>query len=130
MPLKETYGWFIRGRNLIIVQWDGTQWTDPSDDIGDELDTDWSTNPKGFMLEYSAVPDLSGITDEESEIPAPDILSLAIVDYINAKIYEEKGDFKVKEYWMAEFKKKVFQLDAKKTGGLRRVSPRPLGSIT
>ena len=130
MPLKEQYGWFIKGRNLVILYWDGNQWTDPPKDIGDESASDRTTNPKGFLLEYSAVPDLSGVTDEDSDIPAPDILSLAIVDYIQAKVMEEAGDIKMKEYYMNEFKKKIFQLDAKKTGGLRRVSPRPLGSIT
>tara|TARA_Y100001963_G_scaffold68502_1_gene95464 strand:+ start:14748 stop:15140 length:393 start_codon:yes stop_codon:yes gene_type:complete len=130
MPLKEKYGWFIKGRNLVILYWDGYQWVSPPTDIGDETDNDWSSDPKGFMLEYSAVPDLSGIINEDSKIPAPDILSLALVDYINAKVKEEQGDLKMKEYYMQEFKKKVFQLDAKKTGGLRRVSPRPLGSIT
>ena len=127
---KKTYGYFIRGRSFILVQWDGYNWVSPTETVGNESDSDWSQNPKGYLLEYSAVPDVSGITSEESIIPASDILALALVDYVNAKVYEEQGDIKLKEYWMNEFRRKVYKLDSKKTGGLRRISPRPLGSIT
>ena len=127
---KKTYAYFIRGRSFILVQWDGYNWVSPTETVGNESDSDWSQNPKGYLLEYSAVPDVSGITSEESIIPASDILALALVDYVNAKVYEEQGDIKLKEYWMNEFRRKVYKLDSKKTGGLRRISPRPLGSIT
>ena len=127
---KKTYAYFIRGRSFILVQWDGHNWVSPTETVGNESDSDWSQNPKGYLLEYSAVPDVSGITSEESIIPASDILALALVDYVNAKVYEEQGDIKLKEFWMNEFRRKVYKLDSKKTGGLRRISPRPLGSIT
>jgi len=116
--VEDKYGYFIRGRQLIIVEYgfdevylEGTpNYTAPK-----------STITNGLMLEYTAIDDLSEVLTEKDSLPVHDTLALAIVDYVKAQLVEDMKDFAKKEYHMAKFKDRIAKYTNARIGGLRRV---------
>jgi hypothetical protein len=116
--INERFGYFIRGRQIVIVEWKITPST-----ITDEPDytspTESITN--GLMLEYTAIDDLSEILTSKDSLPVHDTLALAIVDYIKAQLVEDVKDYSKKEYYMRRFKDRIAKYTNARIGGIRRV---------
>jgi hypothetical protein len=107
MADQREYGWYLRGRDLAIVEVDielnasnpvdDATWGSPKKTVADAL-----------LLEYVAAPkakDGGEITDESDEPDIPDVYLKALVYYLKARHAEDKHDFKAKEYFMREFYK-------------------------
>lgn len=116
--VEDKYGYFIRGRQLVIVEYgiddvyvDGApNYTAPKSSIAN-----------GLMLEYTAIDDLSEVLTEKDSIPVHDTLALAIVDYVKAQLIDDVEDFRKKEYHMAKFKDRIAKYTNARIGGIRRV---------
>ena len=110
------YVWFSRGREFIIVKnptADNLNYDDPDETI-----------TGGLLLEYSAVPDVVDINEEDWEtynIKHPDIIQDALILYIKAKLAEDKEDLKKKEYYLQEFRRLVGAADEARIGGLKQL---------
>ena len=61
--------------------------------------------------------------DETFELDLPNYLQQALVYYIKAKLAEDGGDFKLREYAMREFKKMIEKHENSRISGLRITSP-------
>jgi len=117
--ISEKYAYFVRGRDLILIEWraDGSitkvnepQYQAPSTSI---------TN--GLMIEYTAIPDVSTLHNTNEDIPIPDQLALALVDYIKAQLLTQPDQLQVREIHMQNFKRKVLRYSNARVGGLRKV---------
>ena len=64
------------------------------------------------------IPDEDTTPDETNHVNLNNMLSLAVVDYIKAQLFDLKGDLERKEYYMKEFWKKVGDNESNK----RRIS--------
>ena len=53
----------------------------------------------------------------------PNYLQKALVYYVKAKLAEDAGEFKLREYAMREFKKMIEKYDSSKISGLRMMVP-------
>ena len=100
------YAYYIRGRDIAIVEVDTT--TLPNTTFqGDSLwKSPQSTINDGLLLEYTAVPkakDGGEITDESDDIDISDLYAKAVVYYVKAKLAEDAGQIDLKEYNMKEF---------------------------
>ena len=67
--------------------------------------------------------DVNTLNDEADELPVPDYLSKAVVYFVKAKMSEDKGDFKSKEYFMKEFKQMIERKESSNIWGARRILP-------
>jgi len=127
--MNERYSYFMRGRQLIIIE------HKLSPDIGLNGEPPYQTPSGGgatlsgtnegevgrvdsLMLEYTAIPDVSEILNEDEHIPIHDTMAIAIVDYIKSQMATE---LKEKEYYMDRFNKRVAEHTNARVGGLRRV---------
>tara|TARA_A100001515_G_scaffold101982_1_gene82668 strand:- start:593 stop:985 length:393 start_codon:yes stop_codon:yes gene_type:complete len=107
MADKRQYGWYIRGKDLALVEIDvELNASNPVDDAT------WKSPVKtiddGIMLEYVVRPkakDGGEIIDESDEPDIPDLYLKALVYYLKARIAEDQRDFEAKEYYMREFYK-------------------------
>lgn len=130
--IEERYQYFIRGRQLIIIEQKNVAGVglnaSGSLGINESIATDDSppyqapseTIPDGILLEYTSVPDTTGMNDESDDVPLNDVLALAVVDYIKAAMSE---DPKMREYYTEKFNKRVVRYVEGRTGGLRRALP-------
>jgi 4-alpha-glucanotransferase len=128
--VEERYQYFIRGRQLIIIEQKSASGiglnAGGSVPINDVLATGDDAPPyqapsetitKGLMLEYTSIPDMSGMNDESDDVPLTDVLALSVVDYIKGAVAEEPA---LREYYMDKFNKRVVRYVEGRTGGLRR----------
>tara|TARA_R100001594_G_scaffold136831_1_gene179448 strand:+ start:2362 stop:2754 length:393 start_codon:yes stop_codon:yes gene_type:complete len=107
MADKRQYGWYVRGKDLALVEIDvELNASNPVDDAT------WKSPVKtindGIMLEYVVAPkakDGGEITDESDEPDMPDVYLKALVYYLKARQAEDQEKFDVKEYFMREFYK-------------------------
>ena len=121
MAMGDSYLYFMKGRELVLLFKDSTgKWVTPSSAIDNGVDQ--NATPYGLELEYSAVPSLATIINESSILPFPDVISLAMVDYIKAKMKEEQGDLEQKEYYMKEFERKIAKFESVKLGSSKRIT--------
>ncbi len=130
--MRERYSYFIRGRQLIIIEHklgsdiaynDEPPYQAPSGG-GNALDgqnAGKTGRPDALMLEYTAIPDISELINLSDEIPIHDTMALALVDYVKAQLVEDPRDFKKKEYYMARFNQRIAEYMNARVGGLRRV---------
>ena len=116
--INERFGYFIRGRQIIIVEWKITPST-ITDEPGYTAPTE--TISDGLMLEYTAIDDLSDLLSEKDVLPVHDTLALAIVDYIKAQLVEDVKDYTKKEYYMRRFKDRIAKYTNARIGGVRKV---------
>tara|TARA_Y100001938_G_C8055562_1_gene414194 strand:- start:82 stop:813 length:732 start_codon:yes stop_codon:yes gene_type:complete len=88
----------------------------------------------GFTLEHSGgihafeeSPNLyyniSVLEDESFDLDLPVYLQKALVYYIKAKLAEDAGNLKLREFLMREFKKMIEKHDNSRISGLRIISP-------
>ena len=103
--IKE-YAYYIRGRDIAIVEVDTT--TLPNTTFqGDSLwKSPQSTINDGLLLAYTAVPkakDGGEIADESDDIDISDLYAKAVVYYVKARLAEDAGQIDLKEYNMKEF---------------------------
>jgi len=127
--MSERYSYFMRGRQLVIIEHKLSQ------DVGLNGEPPYQTPTGGgatltgtnagdtgrvdsLMLEYTAIPDVSEILNEDEEIPIHDTMAIALVDYIKSQIAVELQE---KEYYMGKFNKRVAEYTNARVGGLRRV---------
>ena len=61
----------------------------------------------GESVTIYQIPKEDTTPDETNHVNLNKMLSLAVVDYIKAQLFEAKGDLQTKEYYMKEFWKKV-----------------------
>ena len=133
--VAERYGYFIRGRQLIIIEHVNNANSGLNVDGNTSINISNSSNDApgyqapseaitaGLMLEYTSVPDTSGMNDESDDVPLNDVLALAVVDYIKAATTD---DPKLREYYMEKFNKRVVRYVEGRTGGIRRALPNPM----
>ena len=113
--IADIYGYFIRGRQLIIVEMLATASSDPEEP---SYKAPGDTYTDSLMLEYTSVPDTSSMIDEDDDLPVDEIIGKAIVDYVKAEMTEDPA---MKEYYMERFNNKVIRYCDGRVGGLRRV---------
>ena len=113
--IAEIYSYFIRGRQIIVIE---NLKTDPSDPEEPSYKAPGETHSASLMLEYTSLPDTSDMVDETDDVPVDEIIAKAIVDYIKSEISEEP---ELKEYHMNRFNKRVVRFCEGRVGGLRRV---------
>ncbi len=117
--IAEKYGYFIRGRNLIIIEWraDGsvTKVNEP------EYQAPTKTITNGLMIEYTSIPDMSEIHNSTDDIPVPDQVAFALVDYIKAQLMDRPEQLEAKAILLKNFKTRVLRYSNARVGGLRKV---------
>ena len=120
--VKDKYKYFIRGRQLMIIEMkldneiehgDEPNYTAPKDTIAN-----------GLLLEYTAIPDTSELSNENDSIPLNDTLALALVDYCKAALIDKPENMQKREYLMARFKDRVAKYVRVRVGGIRQVRQR------
>jgi hypothetical protein len=128
--VAERYQFFIRGRQLIIIEQKSSAGvglnaggSTPINDVavGDDsppYQAPSETISGGLMLEYTSVPDMSSMTDEQDDIPLNDVLALAVIDYMRGATAEEPA---MREYYMEKFNKRVVRYVEGRTGGVRKI---------
>jgi len=117
--ISEKYGYFIRGRNLILIEWraDGsiTKVNEPEYQAPSEAITN------GLMIEYTAIPDVTSLNNSNDDLPIPDQLALALVDYVKAQLMDRPEQLEAKALLLRNFKTKVLRYANARVGGLRKV---------
>lgn len=118
--IADKYSYFVRGRQLIIIEHLQSEPTDPEEPSYTAPSETLSADPDSgsLMLEYTSVPDTSGMIDESDDLPVDEVLAKAIVDFCKAEMSE---DPQTKEYYMQRFNKRVVRYTEGRVGGLRRV---------
>ena len=76
-----------------------------------------------FSETPSLYTNVSYLEDESFELDLPTYLQKALVYYVKAKLAEDVGELKLREYAMREFKKMIEKHENAKISGLRIVSP-------
>ena len=77
----------------------------------------------GAVTEAStAYTDISVLQDESFELDLPLYLQKALVYYVKAKLAEDAGELKLREYAMREFKKMIEKYENSRISGLRITS--------
>lgn len=117
--VEERYQYFVRGRQLIIIEQKETVTSTAGNDEP-SYQTPSETITAGLMLEYTSIPDLSSMTDEQDDIPLNDVLALAVIDYMRGATAEEPA---MREYYMEKFNKRVVRYVEGRVGGIRRIMP-------
>tara|TARA_R110002020_G_scaffold152890_1_gene331899 strand:- start:6882 stop:7289 length:408 start_codon:yes stop_codon:yes gene_type:complete len=121
----DKYVWFKRGRDFIILE------KPTHDNSLSTADDPTASITNGVQIEFTAVPAFTVTVDADPsaiDIPADEILSYALLDYVKSRIAEDSGDLKLREYYEKKFRQKVREADDNKIGGLRQIRP-ILGSI-
>ena len=116
----DKYGWFKRGRDFIILE------KPHADNSLDEWDDPQTTLADGMIIEFTAVPAWTiTSTDAPSavNIPAGDVESFCLIDYVRARLLEDSGDLKASQYYEMKFRKRVKESVDNKLPGPRRIMP-------
>ena len=115
--VEERYNYFVRGRQLIIIE-NREDVTATAGNDAPSYQAPSETLVDGLMLEYTSIPDVSGLLDETDDIPVDEVLARAIVDFVKSEMAEEPT---MKEYYMQRFTKRVVRYTEGRVGGLRRI---------
>ena len=78
---------------------------------------------QGFEEETLLYYSVDALNDEDDTIDLPNYLSKALVYYVKAKLAEDAGELKLREYAMREFRKMIEKHENSRIGGLRITSP-------
>jgi hypothetical protein len=86
----------------------------------------WIVNTKyngGAVTEsgITAYTDINALNNEDDDIPVSEYLSKAVIDFVKAKIAEDKGEIELKEYFMKQFYKKVEKHQNSRISGSRAI---------
>ena len=102
--------YYLQGANIALVE---------KEDNTQQYKSPSATITNGLQLEYSKMP--TSPTADSSTIDLSEELCLAVVDYLKAKFAENEQQYDKRNFHMAEFKRKVFQYQRNRFGGLRKV---------
>ena len=120
------FAWFKRGRDFIVLEV-------PNDENDlDENDDPTVSIDNGIEIEYTAVPQWTVTANTDpyvTAMPCDDMMAYALISFVKAKIHEDAGDVKLKEYYMKEFRQKVKESDDNKVAGLRQIQSSFSGGI-
>tara|TARA_R100000808_G_C2154367_1_gene165297 strand:- start:5157 stop:5564 length:408 start_codon:yes stop_codon:yes gene_type:complete len=122
------YAYYLEGNKIAIVQKNvsfnnnvaskeygpgvvKSAWESPQESVTD-----------GLKITYTISLN-SDIEDESYEFDLPVYLQKALVYYVKAKLAEDEGEIKLKEYAMREFRKMVEKWENSRISGLRITSP-------
>ena len=120
--VREQFKYFIRGRQLMIIEMK----LDNEIEHGNEPNytAPKNTISNGLLLEYTAIPDTSELSNDKDTIPLNDTLALALVDYCKAALIDKPENMQKREYLMARFKDRVAKYVRVRVGGIRQVKQR------
>ena len=85
--------------------------------------SDSATVQQAFEEAPNLYYNVSALEDESFEFDLPLYLQKALVYYVKAKMAEDRGELKLREYSMREFRKMVEKHDNSRISGLRITSP-------
>ena len=85
--------------------------------------SDSATVQQAFEEAPNLYYNVSALEDESFEFDLPLYLQKALVYYVKAKMAEDRGELKLREYAMREFRKMVEKHDNSRISGLRITSP-------
>ena len=120
--LKDKYGYFIRGRQLMIIEKKIDEQVTLTNEPPYQAPSTAITD--GLLLEYTAIPDTSDVLNETHEIPLNDTLALALVDYVKAALLDGPELAAQREYYMKRFRDRVHKYVRVRIGGIRKVVQR------
>ena len=112
------YGYYVEGGNIGILE--------QNVETG-KYDSPTTNITNGLMIRFTTMPSLP--TDESSTLDVDELLAIALVDYVKAKIFEQQGDYDKRQFHMREFKKHVMQHQKNKNGGAKIIIPTGVGAI-
>lgn len=119
--IDEKYAYFIRGRQLIIIQWKSAAIAANSGANTPNYCAPTEAITNGLMLEYTAIPDTSELLQSSDVIPVHDTLALALVDYCKAQLLDRPEDLRQRELHMQRFRDRIAKYTEARIGGLKRV---------
>tara|TARA_Y100000296_G_scaffold55700_1_gene63923 strand:+ start:256 stop:645 length:390 start_codon:yes stop_codon:yes gene_type:complete len=122
MATRREYAYYVRGRQLAIIEFDVDTTTDT---ITYRWQSPTTTVNDGILLDYAVKPkakDGGEITDESDEIDINDTYARALVYYLKARFAEDAKEIKEKEYYMREFWKIIERQEDTKLAGPRIIS--------
>ena len=122
----DKFAWFKRGRDFIVME------VPNEDNTLNEPDDPTVSITNGIEIEYTSIPQftVTGATDPyTTELPCDDMMAYALLDFVKAKIHEDGGDVKLKEYYIKSFRQKVKEADDNKVAGLRQFQSSFSGGI-
>ena len=82
-----------------------------------------STTGTSFEESVRFYPYITVLEDESFELDLPLYLQKALVYYVRAKLAEDAGELKLREYAMREFKKMIEKHESSKIRGPRVMMP-------
>jgi hypothetical protein len=102
--------YYLRGANIAILEREDTSevYSSPKKDITD-----------GLMFEYSSMPSVPD--SEDDVIDMSDELCLAAVEYAKSRFAESVGEYEKRNFHMNEFRRRVYQYQRNRFGGIRKV---------
>ena len=106
------YAYYIRGKEIAIVEWDTTTstWISPKEAI-----------TAGLQLEYTLIPAIP--TNASDEIDIDEIYAHAVSCYLMAMKSERAGDLGARREHMREFNRFIHIAENNKIVGIRKVIP-------
>ncbi len=104
------YAYYIRGRNLALVEWKDGKWVSPTTQI-----------PNGLMMEFSVIPLIP--TNESSDLDVSETLAQALIAYLKSKRFEQMGEMEAMMFYHKEFLKWVDIDSNNKMKAVRKVTP-------
>ena len=104
------YAYYIRGRNIAVVEWKDGKWISPSETVAD-----------GLMLEFSTIPLIPA--NESSDLDVSETLAQALIAYLKSKRFEQMGEMEVMMFYHKEFLKWVDIDSNNKMKADRKVTP-------
>jgi hypothetical protein len=140
MAIVREYAYRIRGRKIALYERDAAypfdndltnrqygglrrgEYKSPIADVLDGLVFEYVFRPK-FRNAADTADIADSAADETSTISLPSYISKALVYYMKARLAEDEGDFKAKEYLMREFKSMLERHESAKIVGARRIIP-------
>ena len=138
MASRKYYAYYIRGRQLALIEYDantgdGLNYVGIDKAVGTSLDdigpgggllwgSPKETISNGLEIEYTYSPSNS-IIDETDTIDLPEYLAKGLVYYVKAKVAEDQGEIEQKEYFMREFRRILEKHESSKMWGPRMMIP-------
>ena len=104
---KTKYGYYVEGGNFAILE----------QDTNGHLGSPIASITNGILIRFTKMPTLP--TSEDSDIPVDPELALALVDYVKAKFFEKSNEYDKRSFHMREFKRKVFDYQKNRFGGVK-----------
>ena len=121
---ESSSGIYVTNR-LFCYDGDNTLSTEGIDTTPDTtLATDESVNMYQVYRDFCSIQaDITSMQDESFDLDLPSYLQKALVYYVKAKVAEDSGELKLREYAMREFKKMVEKYETSRISGPRMVFP-------